>query len=87
MSEHLIAVLTTVNAPYSKQLDGKGLAHCLSDIALAKQYSGQVSSFLGEIPVALQISCAAEFGIHLDDLKAFAASFAVWSGESYQLAV
>ena len=86
MSKHLISVLTTVNAPYSKQLDGEGLALCLSDIALAKQYSGQVSTFLGEVPVALQVSFAAEFGIDLDDLKAFASSFSKWSGESYQLA-
>ena len=86
MSKHLISVLTTVNAPYSKQLDGEGLAHCLSDVALAKQYSGQVSSFLGEVPVALQTSFAAEFGIAFDDLKAFASSFSMWSGESYQLA-
>jgi hypothetical protein len=79
-------VLTTVNAPYSKQLDGAGLAHCLSDLALAKQHSGQVSAFLGEVPVALQASFAAEFGIGLADLKAFAASFSRWSGESYVLA-
>lgn len=86
MSKDLISMLITVNAPYSKQLDGAGLAHCLSDITLAKQYSGQVSSFLGEVPVALQTSFAAEFGIGLDDLKAFTSSFAKWSGESYQLA-
>ena len=86
MSKHLMSVLTTVNAPYSKQLDGRGLAHCLSDVALAKQYSGQVSAFLGEVPVALQTSFAAEFGIAFDDLKAFASSFSKWSGEHYQLA-
>lgn len=86
MSKHLISVLTTVNAPYSTQLDGEGLAHCLSDVELAKQYSGQVSSFLGEVPVDLQTIFAAEFGIALDDLKAFASSFSKWSGESYQLA-
>ena len=86
MNKHLISVLTTVNAPYSTQLDGESLARCLSDIPLAKQYSGQVSSFLGEVPVALQTSFAAEFGIAFDDLKAFASSFSMWSGESYHLA-
>ena len=86
MSKHLISVLTTVNAPYSKQLDGEGLAHCLSDFTLAKQYSGQVSSFLGEVPVALQTSFAEHFGIPLGALKAFASSFSMWTGESYQLA-
>lgn len=86
MSTHLVSVLTTVNAPYSTQLNGAELAHCLSDVELAKDYSGQVSSFLGEVPVALQTSFAEHFGIPLGALKAFAASFAMWSGETYQLA-
>lgn len=85
MSKHL-AVLTTVNAPYSKQLSGAELAHCLSNIELAKDYPGQVSSFLSEVPVADQARFAEEFGIRLDALKAFASSFAMWSGETYKLA-
>jgi hypothetical protein len=87
MSKHLVSVLTTVNAPYSNQLDGAQLAHCLSDVELAKDFSGQVSSFLGEVPVAQQASFAAEFGIELETLKAFASDFASWSGETYKLAV
>ena len=86
MSKQMISVLTTVNAPYSIQLDGVALAHCLVDLELAKQFSGQVSSFLGEVPLAQQMEFAAEFGITDDDLKAFAADFSNWSGESYQLA-
>lgn len=86
MSKHLVSVLTTVNAPYSSQLDGAQLAHCLSDVELAKDFSGQVSSFLGEVPVAQQTSFAAEFGIELEALKAFASDFASWSGETYKLA-
>ena len=86
MSKHLISVLTTVNAPYSKQLDGEGLAHCLSDVTLAKQYSGRVSWFLCEVRGALQTSFAEHFGIPLGALKAFASSFSMWTGESYQLA-
>jgi hypothetical protein len=82
-----ISVLTTVNAPYSTQLDGAALAHCLSDLEYAKTFSGQVSSFLGEVPVAQQVSFAAEFGIGYEALKAFASSFAMWSGETYQLAI
>lgn len=85
MDKH-ISVLTTVNAPYSTQLDGVTLASCLSDIELAKKFSGQVSSFLAEVPVAQQMSFAAEFGIGSDALKAFAADFAKWSGETYKLA-
>jgi len=86
MSKHLDSVLTTVNAPYSTQLNGAELAHCLSDVEFAKNYSGQVSSFLGEVPVADQVGFAAEFGIDLDALKAFASDFATWSGETYTLA-
>lgn len=56
------------------------------DIALARTFSGQVSSFFSEIPVAQQTEFAAEFGISLATLKAFAAQFGEWSGQSYQLA-
>ena len=86
MSNHLATVLTTVNAPYSDQLDGVALAHCLSDLNLAKQHSGQVSAFLGEVPLSLQTEFAATFGIDIDKLKALAVEFAAWSGETYQLA-
>ena len=86
MNKHLVTVLTTVNAPYSEQLDGAMLAHCLSDLDLAKAHSGQVSTVLGEVPLAQQAEFAGEFGIELDDLKAFASQFAAWSGETYQLA-
>ena len=86
MSKHLVSVLTTVNAPYSEQLDGAQLAYCLSDIELAKDFPGQVSSFLGEVPLAQQAGFAAEFGIELEALKAFASDFASWSGETYKLA-
>jgi hypothetical protein len=83
MNEHL--VLATVNAPYSDKLDGVSLAHCLSDIDLAKQYPGQVSAFLGEVPVQQQVEFAAAHQIAVDDLKAFAARFSAWSGETYQI--
>jgi hypothetical protein len=86
MSKHLVSVLTTVNAPYTKQLDGATLAQCLSDIELAKEFSGQVSSFLDEVPEEQQVSFAAGFGIGIDALRAFAANFAIWSGEAYKLA-
>ena len=86
MSKHLVSVLTTVNAPYSKQLDGAMLALCLSDFMLAKQFSGQVSSFFGEVSIEDQTSFAAEFGIGLAELKAFAQDFSHWTGESYKLA-
>jgi len=86
MSKHLASLLTTVNAPYSVQLDGATLALCLKNLDLAKLYSGQVSSFLGELPTSQQTDFAAEFGIGIDDLKAFANDFSRWTGESYQLA-
>ncbi|MGO4677800.1 hypothetical protein AB4Z40_33470 [Bosea sp. 2YAB26] len=86
MSKTLATVLTTVNALYSEQLDGAALACCLSDIAEAKQHPDQVSVFLGEVPLALQLEFAAAHHISLEGLKALAAHFAAWSGESYQLA-
>jgi len=86
MSNSLATVLTTVNAPFSEQLDSVALAQCLSDLALAKQHPGQVSAFLGEVPLAQQIEFAAAHHIGIKKLKALAAQFAAWSGESYQLA-
>lgn len=78
-------MLTTVNAPYSKQMDGPALAQCLLDLELAKQFAGHVSSFLGEVPLAQQTEFATEFGIALDDLEVFASEFSAWAGESYKL--
>lgn len=86
MSNHLPSVLTTVNAPYSEQLDSAALAHCLSTLDLAKQFPGQVSSFLGEVPLAQQIEFAAAHEISLDSLKTLASDFSAWSGESYPIA-
>jgi len=86
MSTHLISVLTTVNAPYSEQLDDAMLAHCLVDIDLAKSHPGHVSAFFGEVPIAQQVEFAAVHHISTDDLKALAIEFSAWSGESYPLA-
>ncbi|RWL88907.1 MAG: hypothetical protein EOR68_32000 [Mesorhizobium sp.] len=86
MSKHLASILTTVNAPYSVQLDDAALAHCLADFDLAKQHPGHVSAFFGEVPPALQVEFAAAHHISVADLKAFAAAFSAWSGESYPLA-
>jgi hypothetical protein len=86
MSKQSASILTTVNAPYSEKLDGAMLAYCLSDIDAAKQYPGQVSSFLGEVAPTQQVEFAAAYHIPVDDLKAFAGNFAAWSGESYPFA-
>ena len=86
MSKHLVLVLTTVNAPYSKQLDAAGLADCLSDLELAKAYSGQVSSFLSEVPVEWQLEFAAKHNISSCELGRFASTFSEWTGETYNLA-
>lgn len=86
MSKHLASVLTTVNAPYSVQLDDAALAHCLADLDLAKQHPGHVSTFLGEVSPALQVEFAAVHHIPVPALKAFAAAFSAWSGETYPLA-
>jgi hypothetical protein len=79
-------VLTTVNAPYSKQLDANELAYCLLDEAAAKALPGHMSSFFGEVDPALQIAFASLFGISEIKLSAAAKAFAAYSGESYPLA-
>ncbi len=85
MNTHLASILTTVNAPYSDQLNGTTLAHCLADIELAKRHPGHVSAFFGEIPFAQQVEFAAAYNISVSALRAFAVEFSSWSGESYSL--
>jgi hypothetical protein len=79
-------VLTTVNAPHSKQLDARTLAHCLLDLAAAKRMPGHVSSFFSEVDPALQLEFAEMFNIAKAQLVASAKAFAVYTGESYPLA-
>jgi hypothetical protein len=86
LSKHLGSVLTMVNAPYRQQVDGVQPAHCLRMSNSARDFPGQVSSILGEVPVAQQTSFTGEFGIEFEALKAFALDFASWSGETYKLA-
>jgi hypothetical protein len=79
-------VLTTVNAPYSTELDALELAHCLLDPAAAKAVPGHMSTFFGEVKPALQIGFAGMFNISELQLSAAAKAFAAYSGESYPLA-
>jgi hypothetical protein len=79
-------VLTTVNAPYSEQLDAQQLAHCLLDQTAAKAVPGHMSSFFGEVEPALQIDFAHLFNITDAELVTAAKAFAMYSGESYPLA-
>jgi hypothetical protein len=79
-------VLSTVNAPYSAKLDAQTLAHCLVDLAAAKQAPGHVSSFFGEVEPALQLEFAHLFNITKKQLVASAKAFAAYTGESYPLA-
>jgi hypothetical protein len=79
-------VLTTVNAPHSKQLTAQELAHCLLDHAAAKAVPGHMSSFFGEVKPDLQLAFAALFGITPAQLAAAAKAFSSYSGASYPLA-
>jgi hypothetical protein len=79
-------VLTTVNAPYSKQLDAFELAHCLLDQRAAKDAAGHMSSFFGEVKPELQVGFANMFNVSTSQLFAAAKAFASYSGESYPLA-
>jgi len=82
----VVSVLTTVNGPYSEQLDGATLAQCLKDISMAQSHPGHVSSFFGEVSPEEQKAFAAHFGVTEDVLIATAKAFASYSGESYPLA-
>jgi len=79
-------VLTTVNAPYGRQLDARELAGFLRDPAAARTAPGHMSSFFGEVEPALQLAFAGLFNISEQQLVAAAKAFAEYSGESYPLA-
>lgn len=80
------AVLTTVNAPYSDKLDAQALAHCLVNQDAAKQRPGHMSSFFGDVELALQLEFAHQSNIPDAVLIASAKAFAKYTGESYPLA-
>ena len=82
----MTSVLTTVNAPYSEQLDGEALAHCLKVAAAAKRKPGHMSSFFGEVAPDAQKEFAAFYGISEAALIKAAKAFAKYSGQSYPLA-
>jgi hypothetical protein len=79
-------ILTTVNAPYRKQLEAQELANCLLDPTAAKGLPGHMSSFFGEVTPDQQIAFAHLFNITTEQLVAAAKAFAAYSGESYPLA-
>jgi hypothetical protein len=81
-----VLILTTVNAPYSKQLDAQELAHCLLNPEAAKTVPGHMSSFFGEVSPTQQIAFAASCNVSAQQLGAAAKAFAMYSGESYPLA-
>lgn len=80
------SVLTTVNAPYSKQLHAQELANCLLNPVMAEACPGQMSSFFGEVKPDLQKAFAHAFYISDAELVSAAKTFAAYSGESYPLA-
>lgn len=80
------SILTTVNAPYSKKLDAKALAYCLTHPDAAKAAPGQMSVFFGEVAPDLQKAFANEFYISEATLIAAAKAFGKYSGEHYPLA-
>jgi hypothetical protein len=80
------SVLTTVNAPYSKKLNARELAHCLAHPEAAKAAPGHMSVFFGEVSPDLQKAFARAFHIGDADLATAAKAFAEYSGEAYPLA-
>ena len=81
-----VLTLTTVNAPYSKQLTAQELAHCLKDPSAAEALPGHMSSFFGEVDPDSQLAFASAFGISKPELACAAKAFGEYSGESYPLA-
>lgn len=81
-NEMQATLLTTVNAPYQKQLDASGLAAALKEGNLAL---GQVSSFFTETAVETQKAFAKKYGIAPDVLSDIATTFKDWSGQSVPL--
>jgi hypothetical protein len=79
-------ILTTVNAPYSKQLDADGLVHCLLDPAAAEDHPGHMASFFGEVDPNLQIEFAHQFNVTYEQLITAAQKFSKFSGQPYPLA-
>lgn len=79
-------VLTTVNAPHSKQLNAQELVYCLLHPAAALSVPGHMSSFFGDVKPDLQIGFAHLYNISDDQLSKAAKAFADFSGESYPLA-
>jgi hypothetical protein len=79
-------VMTTVNAPYSKQLGVQELVYCLLHPAAAKAVPGHMSSFFGEVQPDLQKWFAHAHHISDDQLIGAAKAFSDYSGEAYPLA-
>lgn len=79
-------VLTTINAPHSKQLDAQAVVHCLLNPSAAMSVPGHMSSFFGEVKPGLQSAFADHFHISHAQLVAAAKAFSSYSGESYPLA-
>lgn len=78
-------VLTTVNAPYSKQLDAVALVYYLTHPAEATSVPGHMSSFFGDVEPELQLAFGELYGLTRSDLVGAAKAFADYSGEAYPL--
>jgi hypothetical protein len=79
-------VLTTVNAPYSKELNAQELVACLWDPKAAEAVPGHMSSFFGDVEPELQSQFAALFNVPHAKLVEAAKAFSNFSGVSYPLA-
>ncbi len=81
-----VAILTTINAPFSNALDAGQLAACLMDVTAAKLKPGHVSAFFGEVPVEDQVAFAKAKDIPLTLMTKVAKAFSAYSGETYPIA-
>lgn len=81
----LASVLTTVNAPYSKQLSAQEVVYYLEHPENTKDVSGHMSSFFGEVQPGLQEEFAVAHGVSHATLIAAAKAFSKYSGQTYPL--
>lgn len=85
MNQSFTTILTIINAPYRRHIDEFQLARCLRDDDYAEEFSGQVWSFFGDVPVEDQIAFAAHYSIHLEELLAIAEKFARYFGTDFPI--
>lgn len=83
----MVSVLTTVNAPFSEQLNDADLAACLLDPKAVAMKPGHLSAFFCEVKPEDQIAFAKLHNISKQQLIKSAKAFEKFSGETCTVAL